>query len=94
MHEISLAEELRFLAAQCAAHAEGDHRDQDRQFIATLMMQLTVLGEDGGNAAALLRPAANLCPADELPGLIRLVSLALSQGARLAALGARKAVAA
>ena len=94
MPEITLAEELRFLAAQCAAHAEGKYRDQDRQFVAALMMQLAVLGEEGGNAAALLRPAANLCPADELPGLIRLVSLALSQGARLAELGAGKAVAA
>jgi len=95
MVEFSLAEELRFLAAQCVAHAEGTHRDQDRQFIAALVMQLTVLGEDAGNAAALLKPAVNTCPADELPDLIRLVALALHQGARLAELGAeRKAVAA
>lgn len=94
--EISLAEELRFLAAQCVAHAEGTHRDQDRQFVASVMMQLTILGgTDAGNTAAFLEPEVRRCRIDELPDLIRLAGTALRHAAHaVERKAARKAVAA
>lgn len=93
--EISLADELRFLAAQCAAHAEGNHRDQDRQFVASLVMQLTILGgTDAGNTASLLADEAARSRLDELPDLIRLAGTALRHAARVIERRAGKAVAA
>lgn len=94
--QITLADELRFLGAQCAAHAESTHRDQDRQFVASLVMQLTLLGgDDAGNTAALISTESARCRIDELPDLIRLAGTALRHAARLMERkAARKAVAA
>lgn len=81
---ITLADEFRFLAAQCRAQAEGDHRDQDRQFIAGLVAQLAVLGgPDAANTSSLLSIEACRCKPDELPDLIRLAGTALRHGARV-----------
>jgi hypothetical protein len=43
----SVAEELRFLAAQCDAQVASDHRDQDRDFIRTLAGALYRVGGCG-----------------------------------------------
>ena len=81
---ITLADEMRFLAAQCHAQAEGSHRDQDRQFIAGLVAQLAILGgPDAANAASLISIEAMRCKPEELPDLIRLAGTALRHGARV-----------
>lgn len=81
---ITLADEFRFLASQCQAQAEGDHRDQDRQFIAGLVAQLAVLGgPDAENTAGLLADEASRCTQGELADLIRLAGTALRHGARI-----------
>lgn len=81
---ISLADEMRFLAAQCQAQAEGTHRDQDRQFIAGLVAQLAILsGPDASNASNLISIEAMRCRPDELPDLMRLAGTALRHGARV-----------
>lgn len=45
--EFSIAEELRFLAAQCDAQVASTHRDQDREFIRTLAGSLYRVGGCG-----------------------------------------------
>lgn len=97
--EFSFADELRFLAAQCAAHAEGTHRDQDRQFVASLVMQLTILGEEKTSIGALIIAAViaadtKRCQAEHLPGEIRLAALRLNHEAALLDRKVRKVVAA
>lgn len=95
MLDIQLPDELRFLAAQCSAHVEGAHRDQDREFIAGLVAQLAILGgEDADNVAEILMTEANQFPTEELPDLIRLAATALRHGARMIEREAAKAVAA
>lgn len=95
MPDIQLPDELRFLAAQCSAHVEGHHRDQDRQFIAGLVAQLAILGgEDADHVADILMEEANHFPVEELPDLIRLAATALRHGARMIEREAGKAVAA
>lgn len=82
---ITLAEEFRFLAAQCRAHVEAPRTaDESRLFVAGLVTQLAVLGGlDAGNTASLLSEEARRCPPEELSDLIRLASTALRHGARI-----------
>lgn len=94
--QISLAEELRFLAAQCVAHVESTHRDQDRQFVASLVMQLNLLGDDPVLALVIktVTEWTSACPPLILPAHIRLASLLLSHAASIIERRAEKAVAA
>lgn len=79
---ITLADELRFLGVQCAAHARGSHRDQDREFISTLLANLFEIAPNFSVLmAALVLPAANL-PDANLPALIARVSRDLDQVAQ------------
>ena len=81
---LTLPDEMRFLAAQCLAQAEGNHRDQDRQFVAGLVAQLAILGgPDAANASSLISIEAMRCKPEELPDLIRLAGTALRHGARV-----------
>jgi hypothetical protein len=76
----TLAEELRFLGIQCTAQARGDHRDQDREFITTLIARIF---EFAPNLSLIF--ARLLLPAAELPGA-HLSALILTAGRDLAAL--------
>ena len=69
---ISLADELRFLALQCAAQVRSNHRDQDRAFIDNLIARIFEVAPNLSIILArFLIPAADLHGAN-LPGLISL----------------------
>lgn len=56
----TLADELRFLGLQCEAQARGDHRDEDRVFLHTLIARLFEIAPNLSLIyARLLLPAAD-----------------------------------
>ncbi len=75
---LTLAEELRFLGLQCMAQARGDHRDQDREFLSTLVARLFECAPNLSIIyARLLFPAADL-PGANLPALLMTAAKDLS----------------
>ncbi len=66
MAEIPLAEELRFLALQCAARARHPDRGEDRPFLAELARRLGLLA---GPQERLVLPE-EACPC-RLPAAVR-----------------------
>lgn len=88
MAEISTADEFRFLAAQCDAQAEGEHRDQDAEFIRRLAPCVFALGGHAAIDFIARLIAEAVAPEEPLPDVLRRTAQALRASAeRLAARG-------
>lgn len=77
--EFTLPDELRFLAVQCAAQAESDHRAQDALFLVKLGTQLAILGDtEVYRIVDATITEAHEAHDDDLAGLIRLCGTILN----------------